>query len=215
MAELRDRDSAELAFRLRIFLWVVPTATIMAAAVAMLLHVTRGISGLVMLGIILAGAASGATIAVIATWASSHASRGLVQMLTGAGNLTPAPSFSEAEALTAQGRHQDAVDVLRLHLARHPDDHAARLALVPILAGPLGDPTGAAAILIEIRRMSADPAVGWRVAQELIDLYRAAGNRGGLMGELARLSHAHPGTRAARSAAAELAALKQESPPPG
>lgn len=209
MAEVRDRDSAEQVFRLRVFAWTIPGGVILGAAVAILLRETRGLSGAGMAGVILLGLVAGAAAGGAALWASNRASAGLVQMLLGAGNLAPAPSFSLQESLVARGRYQEAVDGFRAHLAQHPDDDDARLALAPVLAGPLGSPAAAAAVLLEIRRPGISPALEWRVSQDLIDLYRRSNDRGRLMAELARLGQRHPGTPAGRSALAELAEYKR------
>ncbi len=209
--KLRDIDTANRAFLFRALAGTVPAATIIAGAVAFYLRMTRGASfgtmALVVVGGVAFGVAAGFGIAA----AAGRIGEAFVAVVSGAGNIPPAPSFSFEESLVARGRYQEAVESFQAHLASHPEDHAARLALAAVLAGPLGDPGAAARVYQAMRAASAGPALEFGVYQALIDLHRAAGDRGRLLAELARFAEAQRGTAAGAAARRELLALKAET----
>lgn len=209
--KLRDVDTANRAFLFRALAGTVPTAAIIAGALAFYLRMTRGVSFGMMAMVVLGGVAFGVAAGFGITAVAGRIGETFVAVVSSAGNIPPAPSFSFEESLVARGRYQEAVESFQAHLASHPEDHAARLALAAVVAGPLGDPAAAARVYHEIRMTRPGPALEYRVSQALIDLYRAAGDRGRLLAELARFAEAQRGTAAGAAARRELLALKAET----
>ena len=137
------------------------------------------------------------------------AAGGLIRMVTGAGNLKPAPSFSYQEALVMQGRQGEAAEAYRSHLASHPDDHDARLALAALLAGPMSLPAEAEREYLAVRSGEPGAKHEFVASQSLIDLYASTGQRGKHMAELARFSERYRGTVDGAAAKRVLAELKE------
>ena len=207
---LKDVDSANRAFLLRALTGTVPAALMMSAAVTYYLRETRHVGGWAMVGVMAVGAIIGVATGVLAWVSAERAGRGLTHLLLAAGNLPPAPSFSYQESLVARGRYQEAVNSFEAHLAEHPDDQDARLAMANILAGPLHQTEAAAQIFGAVRAKARTPDDEFRAHQALIDLHRATGDRGRLMAELARFAERYRATAAGRAAREALAELKRE-----
>ena len=75
----------------------------------------------------------------------------------------------------------------------------------------LNDPMAAERLYLEVRTMNPTSRQDVTASNQLIDLYRATGQRGRLMVELARFSERYKGTRAAREARRLLDELKAET----
>jgi hypothetical protein len=163
--------------------------------------------------VILAGGLLGLLAGLAMYGAIGAAAGGLIRMVTGAGNLPPAASFSYQEALVMQGRHQEAVDAYRSHLASRPADHDARLALAGLLAGPMARPGDAEREYLAVRSGGANEKQELVASQALIDLYAATGQRGKHMAELARFSERYRGTVDGAAAKRVLTELKAAARP--
>lgn len=207
---LRDVDSAERLTLWRAMLPTMGAGLLIGGAVGYFLHEAWHWSGWSVPGAAVAGLGVGAAAGFAAERTAGFAGRGLVRLLTAAGDLPPAPSFSLEEALVAQGRYEEAIGAFEAHLVLHPGDHEARFAMVPILAGRLGRPEAAAQVLLAIRRMTADPRWDYRVTQALIDLYAGSGDQRRHLAELARFADRFRATAAGRAAKQALAAIKAE-----
>src|SRR5437867_432880 len=146
-----DEDIGERVNRLRILGLAMGSCIVFSVVVALFLHETRGTGVLAMLGIVLLGAAVGYGVGRAAWHAGDLGARAFAHQVLAGGNLTPAPSFSYQESLVARGLLAEAVEAYEVHLAAHPADHDARLALAALLAGPLRDPPGAERIYLEAR----------------------------------------------------------------
>jgi hypothetical protein len=203
-------DSAERIFLYKATGWMGAATTVLSVMVAFFLRETRAIGPATMAMVVLLGAASGVAIGWLIWWGTGKASRGFVDLISGAGNLPPAPSFSFQESLVARGRYGEAVESFTSHLGDHPNDHDARFALARILAGPVRDPDGAARVLQAIRAGNPSPGQEFRASQELIDLYQATGNRGRLLAELARFADRYRDSAAGAAARRSLLELKRE-----
>lgn len=143
-------------------------------------------------------------------WAGiAGGSTGLIQAVTGAGNLPPAPSFSAEEAMVLQGRIEEARAAYEARLAADPGSVPVRFALAALHRDHRRDDQQAARLLHEIRRL--DHSGGWEdaVANALIDLYERTGDRGRLMAEYARLASRRAGTAAGEAARRRLAELRR------
>ena len=139
---------------------------------------------------------------------SGKAAKGIVQVITGSGNLDPAPSFSYQESLVANGKYAEAAESYRQHLRHHPGDQHARIALADIHANELDDPKTAEQLYREIRDTEGATALAHRATESLIDLYRKTGDRGRLMAELSRTAEQYRGSRAGEAAKRALMDLK-------
>lgn len=137
-------------------------------------------------------------------------SRGLVQMVLGAGNLPPEPEHSGIESLVARGFYREAAEGYRTHLLTAPHDHAARLKLAALEQQHLQNPAAAERLYLEVRAHHPTPRQDTLATNLLIELYRSTGQRGRLMTELARYAARHRGTRAGEDAARALRELKSD-----
>jgi len=165
-----------------------------------------GILGFI--GVLLGGGVVGVLIGLAMYGAIGAAAGGLIRMVTGAGNLPPAPSFSYQEALVMQGKHREAADAYQTHLTSHPADHDARLALAALLAGPMTQHGDAEREYLAVRSGRASEKQEFVAAQALIDLYAATGQRGKHMAELSRFAERYRGTVDGAAAKRALAELK-------
>ncbi len=188
--------------------WTGLVFTVLAVMVGYYLHATRGLSDLAWLGLAAAGALVGAVAGRVVVFVTGMGATGVVQVISGAGNLAPSPSFSYQESLVARGRYADAADAYRDHLALHPEDHDARLALADLFAGHLDDSAAAERVLLEVRQSLPTEAQERRATEGLIDLYGRTGQTGRRMFELARFAERYAGTAAAAAAKRTLAELK-------
>jgi len=154
--------------------------------------------------------AAGLTVAV---WTlTGAASRGLVQTMTGAGNLPPAPSFSFQESLVIRGRFDEAAEAYCTHLEQAPDDFHARLALAALWRDHLKDPAMAEKLYLEARSRRPPASFDFAIANALIDLYHHTGQRGRELAELARFADRFrntPDGARARQAIARIKASEQ------
>jgi hypothetical protein len=146
-----------------------------------------------------------------AIWHFSDRSASLFgRLVHSAAGIPHAPTYSAEEAMVARGDYAAAAAAYRAHAGANPASLTALIRLAEITRRHLGDPAEAERLYFEVRRRSGDPTA---VANQLIDLYRATGNRGRLMGELARYSAAHPGSPAGEAARKELHLLKEDTTP--
>lgn len=188
--------------------WAFLACTVFAVMLSYFLFRTqqlgwRGAAGILLLGWLVAGGV------VYGVWTASGATaRAMVQTLTAAGNLPPAPSYSLQEALIARGNFGGAVQAFQEHLAAHPDDLHARLALAALWGERLHDPARAELLLLETRRLHPPAEIEFAIGNALIDLYHAHDQLGREMAELARLAQRFAGTQAGSRARAALLRLK-------
>jgi hypothetical protein len=203
---LRDVDSAELAQRLRVFIWLGSSAFVLLSLVEFILlgnspkfylFLFLNIPFLILVGLLM-------------IWIIDHSARGWVGMVSGAGNLQPTPSFSLQESLIIRGRYPEAAESFRAHLVVHPEDNDARLALARLCSMHLDDVAGAERLYQEIRRTQPTSRQEAMASNQLIDLYRATGSKGRLKTELARYAERYQGTRAGVEAKRMLLDLKEE-----
>src|ERR1700694_797079 len=116
----------------------------------------------------------------------------LVGKIYATGNVTPTPSYSLQESMIVRGRYEDAAESFRNHIAEHPEDLDARLALARLLEGHLRDYGAAERMYLEVRRNAPTPNQEMAAANGLIDLCRKAGrdDRPGAQLELRKLEAA-------------------------
>lgn len=139
------------------------------------------------------------------------ASQGLVQVLYGAGNLTPERQHSSQESLVARGFYREAAEAYRAHILQYPDDHTARIKLALLEYQHLNDPAAAERLYLAVRTGQPTPKLEILATNMLIELYRSTGQRGRLMAELARFAKKYAGTRAGEDAGRALQEMKADN----
>jgi len=140
-----------------------------------------------------------------------QAASGFTRTVLGGGNIPPDPAHSACESLVARGFYAEAADAYAAHLAAHPGDNLARVKLAEVHRVHLGAPEVAERLYLEVRRSAPSPREEALVANLLIEHYRATGQRGRLMSELARFAERYRGTRGGAEAARALQEMKRES----
>jgi hypothetical protein len=211
---MTGRDTAEQAQLLRIALLLGGPALIIGAFTVFFLWSRANLHpAFLFLGLILVLPLTWGLILLV-EHAIGRSSQGLVTALHAGHAASPRQGFSRQEALVAQGRLDEAAAAYRLHLAEHPDDVAALLALGRLLAGPMADAEGAEAAYLTARRCSAAGDWDRIISNDLIDLYERTKQEGRLCVELARFGALHRGTNAGAAALERLRALKADERPP-
>jgi len=190
--------------------WCVATTTVFAVLVDFYLLQEKRIDGWGALGVLLGGVALGVVSGTIIAFGSEWVAGGMVTLLTAGSGLTPRRSFSYEESLIARGRLNEAREALRAHLERDPHDLDAALALASLHRDQLRDPAGAVRVLLDLRRRPLPAAVEFSVTNQLIDLYRATGDRGRELAELARFAERFKHTTAGAQARALLNRIKTD-----
>ena len=130
-----------------------------------------------------------------------------------------APDFSAEEARVMRGDVAGALAEYEAHIARDraapgPVGAAARLRAADLYAGKAGDPRRAAALLREVRALSAVlPRDDLYAANRLVDLYLGPlDDEPRALAELRSLAERHPGSTAATHARATIARLTGARP---
>lgn len=185
--------------------------TIMAAGVALLLYSRQEVGLLGAVGVLLLGPPIGLALAALVLRASGAASRGLVKVITGAGDIKRAPGHSLQESLAARGRYAEAAEAYRAHIAAWPEDLDARLALAALYRNPLNDPATAEQLYLEVRNLDPSPRQEFAAGNALIDLYHATGKQGRELAELARFAERFADTEAGVRAREALRRIKAEA----
>lgn len=201
-------DAAERAFLFRVALLSFASCTVFGVMVSLYLMDQKKI-GLAGAAVVIALGWFTALVMTIVVWTvSGVVSRSVVQAITGAGNLPPAPSFSLQESLVARGKYREAVSSYQEHLERMPGDFHARLALASLWRDHLGDSATAERLLLETRKKNPPPNIEFAIANSLIDLYHRSGRRGRELAELARFAQRYQGTPEGTRAREALARIK-------
>jgi len=208
---LRDRDTAQQAQLIRTTFWLYPTAVIMLGVFAFWLKQEGWISPAAFNIALLINIPVAWLMVLGVDRLVRGASEGLVQVLHAGGNIKPDPAFSLEDSLVIRGQVDAARATLEARLTGGPEDTAVRLRLADLHGRTLRDPVTAQRWYLEARRGQCDDRQEAAIANGLIDLYRASGQRGRLMVELARFAERWPGTRAAEDARRELREMKAES----
>ena len=177
------------------------------------LYVEQRLSGWGLFGVMLLGGALGFGLGVLVYLGSRSAGKQLANLLTAAGNLPPAPSFSYQEALVARGRLDEARESYEAHLRDTPADQHARLALARLWRDELRQPEKAEQLYLEARRYGTSSEQEFAIGNALIDLYHARGERGREIAELARFAERFAGTDAGKRAREALLRLKSDPAP--
>lgn len=201
-------DAAERAFFFRTLFYTWPVFIVANGFLAYFLLEKERISEGVFSLMTVAGIPVGLGFSLATWWILGRASQGFVQLLLGAGNIPPGPSFSLEESLMARGEYDHARQTLEDRLREGKDLVAIQLRLADLHGRLLRDTTGAERWYLAARAANPDPRQAWEITNGLVDLYRAAGARGRLMAELARLADSWPATRAGQDARRELRELK-------
>ena len=194
----------------RAIAYCVATTTVFAVLVDFYLLHEKRIDGRGALGVLLGGVVVGVVSGTLIAFGSEWAAARMVNMLTAGGEQTPRRSFSYEESLIAGGRLNEAREALEAHLERDPRDFEAALALASLHRDQLRDAAGAVRILLDLRRRPLPSTVEFSVTNQLIDLYRATGDRGRELAELARFAERFKDTTAGARARAALNRIKTD-----
>ena len=181
---------------------------VLVTALAFYLWYTDRIGGLAALGLMLLGPILGVAVGLLISHGSTTVGRALTNTITANLNIPPAPSFSYQESLVARGEVELAREAYEAHLAENPADLDARLALAALWRNELDDPAKAIELYLTIRQMGPSSPQEFTIGNALIDLYRATGQRGREMAELARFADRFAGTEAGGRAREALRRLK-------
>lgn len=203
-------DSAEAVFFIRTLFYIWPTAIVAGVFLAYFLLDKERISPTGFWVMSLLSVPGGLLFAMGTWWLLGSSSRGFVQIILGAGNIRPDPAFSLEESLIARGELLNARAALEDRLATGKDIVAVQMRLADLNARLIKDSVAAERCYLAVRAGTTDDRQRWAVTNGLIDLYRASGQHGRLMVELARLADSWPTTRGAEDARRELRELKQE-----
>ena len=193
---------------LRMGVSLVGACSVVAVAVAFLLFKRQQVGMAGVVGVALVGPLAGAALTALTWIGTGLASRSLVPVLTAAGNIKRAASFSYEESLVARGRYAEAEESYRSHVAAQPRDLDARLALAALHRDHLEDPVGAERLLLEARHLGPSSQQEFAIGNALIDLYRATRQLGRELAELARFADRFGNTEAGRRAREALRRLK-------
>jgi hypothetical protein len=208
-----SRLSEHLGERYLVMLTVtfcVGTLTMTAGGIAYFLYWKHEVGPLGAAGILLLGPLTGVGLAALVLRVCGVASHGLVQALTGAGNIKRAPGYSYEESLTARGKYAEAAQAYRAHVADSPGNLEARLALAALCRDHLDDSAGAERIYLEARGLGPSSRQEFAIGNALIDLYHATGRRGRELAELARFAERFGDTEAGIRAREALRRIKTD-----
>lgn len=206
---LEDVDSADVANLVKIAVWFAPACFIMLSMLWYFCFRSGWISGVVF-GLLVLLNFPLAAVGVFVIHASiGGVASGLVRTIYSQGDLPPPRAYPRQETLVARGEYGEAAGYYRDHLVIEPGDNEARLRLAVLLETHLGDAPGAEALYKEVRVRAPAPREAVAATNGLIDLYRRTGQRGRLLGELARFAERYTGSAAGDAARRELAELKR------
>ncbi|MGE5927853.1 MAG: tetratricopeptide repeat protein [Gemmatimonadota bacterium] len=201
----RDSDTGDRNQRRYLRIYIAMCFGIIVGAAGFLV---AGASALFLL-FVAAGVGLGLVAAEVVWFVTDRSARGLGHLLHSAGNIPYTATYSAEEALVARGDYLGAAAAFRRHAEADPRSVTPLLRLAELSRKHLRDAEEAERCYLEARRRTGQPGLA---ANQLIDLYRASGNRGRLMAELARFAADHPETDAGRAARKELQSLKETGP---
>jgi len=206
----RTVDAAERAQLIRAAVWFGPPCLVMVNALAYFLREKGMISG----GVMLLLAILSIPIAIAGVMAihvgTSRSARGFAHIVSGAGNISPPPSYPNQDVLIVRGQYAEAAEWFRDHIRIAPEDLEARLRLADLAERHLGGHDEAERLFLEVRRLSNDARELFRAHNGLIDLYLKAGRKDRLKVELARFADRYRGSPQGEEAARRLRELKAE-----
>jgi tetratricopeptide (TPR) repeat protein len=204
-ADAGDRMQRRLAFG-----YLIGASTVIAVMVGVLLLQRRQVALPGFIGVVLLGPLTGALAGFIVWIGAGIGSRAIVSTISGAGNIKPAPSYSLQESLVIRGRFAEAEAAYHAHLAAHPGDLDAHLALAALVRDHLQDSERAEQLFREARARTPTWAQEYAISNALIDLYRKTGQIGKEMAELARFADRYKETDGGRRAREALRRIKEE-----
>ena len=141
---------------------------------------------------------------------SAKFAHGTIGAVLASGNIKRQHEFSIQESLIARGRLDEAAESFGIHLLEFPDDIPARYRLATLHLRERNDPTAAETEFLNLRRRPHDRSTAKLLANHLVDLYRATGQKGKLMAELTKMMKEWPGTPMAAGAAMLLEETRRD-----
>lgn len=204
-------DAGDRMHRRLAFGYPVGACTVFAVMVAVLLWKRQQVGPLGVVVVVLLGPMIGWIAGFLVWTATGIGSRAVVSVVSGAGNIKPAPSFSLQESLVIRGRLAEAEAAYQAHLLENPEDLDAHLALAALVRDHLKDSVRAEQLFRTARAQAPTWAQEYAISNALIDLYRKTGQPGKEMAELARFADRYKDTDGGRRAREALRRLKAES----
>lgn len=195
---------------LRLGFLLVGSCFTVALLIGFLLVKRNQVGAVGFLGVALLGILVGAVFTAFAWAGAGASSRAFVDTVTAAGGIRAAQGYSQQESLVARGKYVEAEVAYQVHLAGAPGAMNARLALAALVRDHMKDAVRAERLFLEARELRPTPAQEAAIANALIDLYRATGQRGREMAELARFADRFKDTDGGRRAREALRRFKAE-----
>jgi len=204
----RTVDAAERAQLVRVAVYFGPPCLVLVNALAYFLREKGMISG----GVMVLLAVLSIPIAVVGVIAihvgTTRSAKGFANIVSGAGNIPPPPSYPNQDVLIVRGQYAEAAEWFRDHIRIAPEDLEARLRLADLVERYLGGHEEAEQLYLEVRRLSQDARELFRAHNGLIDLYTKTGRNDRLKVELARFADRYRGSPPGQEAARRLSELK-------
>ena len=204
----RTVDAAERAQLIRAAVYFGPPCLVLVNALAYFLREKGMISG----GVMVLLAVLSIPIAVVGVIAihvgTTRSAKGFANIVSGAGNIAPPPSYPNQDVLIVRGQYAEAAEWFRDHIRIAPEDLEARLRLADLVDRYLGGKEEAERLCLEVRRLSQDARELFRAHNGLIDLYTKTGRTDRLKVELARFADRYRGSPQGQEAARRLSELK-------
>jgi len=209
---IRDFDSGERAQRIRLLAWAFLGAVFGGTFAWMLAPIT-GTTGPTAP---IVGAIIGAVVICFgATILADAAVRGAVSVFAPSGSSTPQPrAYSGADALAAQGRNEDAIEILRRIAGAAPDDPEPCVRIARIHRDGTGRYEEAVAWFRNALNRARQPVQEQAIARELVEMliYRLDEPRLALP-VLARIAERYANEPAGRWARDQLTTIKTQTNP--
>lgn len=206
---LRDTDLRDVAERVRTYvlfgIFLLFFATLTGGALMRAGAIPRGLTGWLVLSaaVVILTAVLGS----LTLWLAGHSGRLLARILYAGGDTSSEPPFSYEETLVVQGRLDEAERAFEWRCRDQPEDGEARIRRADFYDRVRRDAVRAERFYREAQRLPLPRSRDLYVSLCLVDLFRRAGRTEGLRRELLRITERYSGSKAARSAQAELAEL--------
>ena len=206
----RSVDAAERAQLIRAAVYFGPPCLVLVNALAYFLREKGMISG----GVMVLLAVLSIPIAVVGVIAihvgTTRSAKGFANIVSGAGNIPPPPSYPNQDVLIVRGQYAEAAEWFRDHIRIAPEDLEARLRLADLVERHLGGYEEAERLYLEVRQLTQDAREQFRAHNGLIDLYTKTGRTDRLKVELARFADRYRRSPQGEEAARRLRDLKAE-----
>jgi hypothetical protein len=159
---------------------------------------------------LLVATAAGALVGLTAYYLSDYTGRAVNEVMFSGSSTPYQEQYSYQQALVMQGKVAEALESFEALIVESPESVAARIKAAELYAREGKNPTRAAELFREARRIPAiTPRDDVYIANRLVDLFTGPlGTPGRALVELRRLIERYPGTTTAANAREALGRLK-------